>query len=356
MSEENKSFWATLPGIITAVAGILGSIAAILALISPPPSAIPAPQIEEFISIPAEIDSDQIATLKWKISATSDAEAAIDQGIGEVVLSGTKQVSPPKTTTYTLTVTNKEGKEDIQTATVYVSRQKDPVLQVDAVPTIVVDQMGRGNYNTISEAISEAAEGSRILIKKGVYDEGFKIDKPLEIVGDGSLGDVVIRAVGEDAILFKSIRGKVSNLMLRQNGDGSWYGVDIAQGSLELVDCDISSDSLSCVAIHGNAFARIIRNKIHDGNQSGIYVYENGEGVIEDNDIFDNAHAGIEIKDGGNPTLRKNRINNNGFNGIWIYDSAGGTFEDNDLKDNKIGAWDISDDSKSKIISSGNIE
>jgi len=37
--------------------------------------------------------------------------------------------------------------------------------------------------------------------------------------------------------------------------------------------CDIASDSLACIAVHGNAYPRIICNKIHDGKNSGVYVY-----------------------------------------------------------------------------------
>ena len=136
--------------------------------------------------------------------------------------------------------------------------------------TIIVDQMHRGDYTTINAAIAAAAPGSRILIRPGVYDEGLIIDKPLEIVGDGKIGEVVIRASGKDAILFKTVRGKISNLLIKQNGGGDWYGVDISQGCLELEGCDITSDSLACVAVHGNAYPRIFGNKIHDGKSAGI--------------------------------------------------------------------------------------
>ncbi len=37
-------------------------------------------------------------------------------------------------------------------------------------------------------------------------------------------------------------------------------------------------------------------------------VYENGQGVIEDNEIYGNTLSGVDIKEGGNPTLRRNKI------------------------------------------------
>jgi len=270
------------------------------------------------------------------------------------------------------------------------------------IPTVVVDQMHRGDYTTISQAIKKVDPGSRILVHPGVYDEGLILDKPLEIVGDGNLGDVVVRAEGKDAILFKAARGRVANLVLQQTGGGNFDGVDIMQGVLELEGCDITSSSRVGVAIHGKAIPKLRGNKIHDGKASGIFVYENGQGLIEDNDIFGNALANIEIKEAGNPiirrnkihdgkesgiyvwnngqgliedndifgnansgiankeadnpTVRGNRINKNGWRAVYVHDKGAGIIENNDLRDNENGAWLISDDSKDLVKPSGNKE
>ena len=73
-----------------------------------------------------------------------------------------------------------------------------------APPTRIVDPMGRADHITISEAIREANSGDRILVRPGLYQEGLVIDKPLEIIGDGDLEDIVVQAVGANAILFKT--------------------------------------------------------------------------------------------------------------------------------------------------------
>ena len=64
---------------------------------------------------------------------------------------------------------------------------------------------------------------------------------------------------------------------------------------------------------------RLRRNKIHDGKQAGVYVYDSGLGTVEDNDITGNALTGVEIKTGANPTLRRNRINRNKQAAVRIY-------------------------------------
>lgn len=269
-------------------------------------------------------------------------------------------------------------------------------------PTCIVDPLHRGDFATISEAISKSAPGTRILVRPGLYTEGLILDKPLEIIGDGEPGEVIVQASDRNVLLFQTTMGRVTNLTLRQAGGGGWFAVDIAQGRLELEDCDITGQELACVGIHNGADPRLRRNRIHDGKSGGIYVYENGLGTLEDNDIFGtadagvaitergnptlrhnrihdckedgvfvygdglgtledndifgNTYAGVEVKEGGNPTLRNNRINKNDYEGIWIYEGGRGTFEGNDLRGNKMGAWDIAADCEANVKRSNNQE
>ncbi len=210
--------------------------------------------------------------------------------------------------------------------------------------TFVVDQMHRGDFTSLREAVSKASPGARILVRPGLYQEGIVMDKPLEIIGDGPVDSIVMEASGSDVILFKTTMGRVANLTLRQRGGGKWYGVDIAQGRLDLEDCDIQSDSLSCVAIHNGAAPQILRNRIHDGSQAGIDVFENGRGLIEQNDIFGNAFAGINIKTGADPIVRNNRVHDGRQSGIFIYENGHGTIEQNDIFGNAYAGIQIKED------------
>jgi F-box protein 11 len=268
--------------------------------------------------------------------------------------------------------------------------------------TVLVDQQGKGDYATITEALKAVKAGGKIVVRPGLYKEGIVIDKPVEIIGDGDRNDIVIEATGKHTVVFQADSGRLANLTLRQAGGGDWYGIDITQGRLALEDCDISSQSRAGVAIHGsanptmrrnrihdgelagvsvfadgkgtledneifaNAFAGVAittggnptlrRNRIHDGKSDGVFVYKDGKGTLEDNEIFANALAGVAIMTGGNPTLRSNRITKNGWEGIRVYSKGGGTFEDNDLRGNTKGAWNITADSKALVQRKGNQE
>jgi parallel beta-helix repeat protein len=213
--------------------------------------------------------------------------------------------------------------------------------QKKEIPTVVVDPFHRGDYPTLNAAIKSAQPGTRILVRPGVYLEGITIDKPLEIIGDGPREEIEVKATGQNVILFQTSMGRVANLTLRQAGGGNWFGVDITQGCLMLEDCDISSQSLTCVAIHDGADPRLKRNCIHDGQQGGVLIYENGQGTLEDNEIFSNVPAGVVIATNSNPTLRRNRIHSGQQVGIAVCENGRGILEDNEIFSNALSGVEI---------------
>ena len=242
-----------------------------------------------------------------------------------------RQAAPSKSRTQIAAIEASSFAElsQIQAAKILLP-QRDRAARTEP-PMFIVDSMHRGDFASISDAISAADPGHRILVRPGLYEEGLLIDKPLEIIGDGDAEDIVVRAVGANVILFKAPMGRVANLTLRQGGGGKWYGVDIVQGRLDLENCDISSESLECVAIHGGADPRLRRNRIHDGKKGGVLIYDNGRGTLEDNDIFANASAGVWILIGADPILRRNRIHDGKAGGVFVLSNGHGTLEDNDI-------------------------
>lgn len=68
----------------------------------------------------------------------------------------------------------------------------------------------------------------------------------------------------------------------------------------------------------------IRRNKIWGGQNGGILVYNSGLGMIERNEIFDNAMAGVWIKTDSNPLLRGNKIHDGRDGGVCIFSGGKG--------------------------------
>ena len=85
----------------------------------------------------------------------------------------------------------------------------------------------------------------------------------------------------------------------------------------------------------------IRRNKIFGGKNGGVLIYNSGEGVLEDNDIYGNALAGVWIKTDSNPTLRRNKIYNGKEGGVCIFNSGRGLLEDNDIFNNSLSGEEV---------------
>lgn len=100
--ESRKSFWTTPKGFIlqiTATLIILGAALITLNLYTSP-----FPVIEYFDAKPVAISPGEATILSWSVVGATTVK--IDQGVGIVALKGATKVSPPETTTYTLTAVN----------------------------------------------------------------------------------------------------------------------------------------------------------------------------------------------------------------------------------------------------------
>ena len=67
-----------------------------------------------------------------------------------------------------------------------------------------------------------------------------------------------------------------------------------------------------------------MRNRIWGGQNGGVLVYNNGLGILEQNQIFDNAMAGVWIKTDSNPVLRRNKIFDGRDGGVCIFNKGRG--------------------------------
>jgi parallel beta-helix repeat protein len=205
-------------------------------------------------------------------------------------------------------------------------------------PTHVVDAYQRGDFGTVTEAIEAAKPGDRILVRPGLYEEPLVVNKPLEIIGDGPIEDIVIRARDADVLTFQASIGRVANLTFRVAKGKGAHGLVIFQGRLDLEGCDISSQGGSSVYISNDADPRLRRNKIHDGRDHGVLVYDSGLGTFEDNEVIGNGAAGVAIQGGGNPVLRRNQIHEGKQGaGVLVSDGGLGTLEDNEISGNSVG-------------------
>jgi hypothetical protein len=242
---------------------------------------------------------------------------------------------------------------------------------------VVVSPSGSGHFTTLGEAVARAPAGARIVVRPGVYDEALVLTRPVEIVAAGRPGEVVLRSSRASCVRMEADSATLRDLtIVRVRGAGApSFAVDVARGELVLEGCDVSSESLACIAIHGagtrpqirrcvvrdgadagifafdgatglveacdvrgnanvgvaiakGASPRLVRCRIFDGKNAGVVSWDDGLGRLEDCEVFDNADAGIGASGGGGPHVERCRVYSNGNAGLYVHDGGLGEFSE----------------------------
>jgi hypothetical protein len=207
----------------------------------------------------------------------------------------------------------------------------------------VVAADGSGQFQTIGDAIKAARPKTRLLVSPGIYRESLIIKMPLEIIGQGTASEIVIESGDASPLVIHSTYALVKGLTLRCNAGSSGTGsptVDASLGKLRFEDCNITSDSLSCLAIHGQ-LCKVLALRCHlsASRQSGVLIFDDGEGRLEECQVFENSLEGVHVQR-GKVVLRDCRIYKNGCEAVRV-DFGHADVENCDLSGNARGAWKI---------------
>jgi hypothetical protein len=212
---------------------------------------------------------------------------------------------------------------------------KMPSVQKASPKALVVAADGSGDFVSINEAIRAASDGAKISVRSGLYEESVVIDKQIEIVGDGAISKTILRSFDSNCISMQSPKAAVRNLTVQgaaASAGKKAFAIDIAAGELFLGNCDITSDSLACIAVRGRETNPIIRDcRIRDGADGGIYFFDSAAGSIEECEIYQNRSANVVIAQNANPTFKKCRVFAGENAGFWIYENGLGTIDDSEI-------------------------
>jgi hypothetical protein len=260
---------------------------------------------------------------------------------------------------------------------------------------LIVAAAGDGTHRTLSEALAAAPDNARIFVRPGIYRESVRLEKAVEIRGDGAREHIIIESAHGNCLRLEAGdaggAALVSGLTLVGVAHGAgkkYFAVCVSRGALTLEDCIVASDSLACVAAQGESATldlrgcRIVRGAsdgvlFSDGaggtlqdceiagharhglhikksaaplarrctlsanGGSGLHVAQDGRGTLQDCEIATNAKAGAYIAPGGAPTLRGCTIWDNKQQAVSAERGSAGTVENCDLRRNKFGAWDV---------------
>lgn len=204
--------------------------------------------------------------------------------------------------------------------------------------TVVVDAMGGGDFTNINDAISSGT-AERISVRPGLYKGPIVLERPLELVGEGLPGEIVLQSRDVPALTFRANIGRVHNIACRQLGKASPACIAIDQGRLELEGCDVSGEGQCAILIRGASDPFLRWNIVHDTEGAGIVITDSARGIMESNKITNTRQAGIEMLNGASPVVRKNKVYDGLSAGIFVHDGGLGSIEANEVFGNSSGIY-----------------
>lgn len=139
-------------GVTVATIVVISAAIIIPQIFFPGPPNIQPPNIQYFNAEPQRISVGGSSILSW---GTSNAGVVEIAGIGGVLSSGERGVSPVVTTTYTLIAENEEGNRVEREVTVEVIKIEPPSIHYFAAEPSVIE---KGGYSTLSWSTSNAEE------------------------------------------------------------------------------------------------------------------------------------------------------------------------------------------------------
>ncbi|HEX8197431.1 MAG TPA: pectinesterase family protein [Pyrinomonadaceae bacterium] len=248
-----------------------------------------------------------------------------------------------------LKTTETQNAEKAQTSIVPAAVQNPSVVQNQTAQrkqtsngAFVVSADNSGDFVSIGEAIKAAPDGAQILVRPGLYEENLTINKQIEIIGDGgAVKDIVVRSPNSSCLSMQAEKAAVRNLTLQCAAGKSGeqvFGIDIQSGELLLENCDVTSDSLACIAVRGADTNPLIQNcRIADGADGGIYFFDSAGGTVEECEILQNRNASVVIAQNANPHFKKCRVSAGGNAGFWVYENGLGTIDNSDIFGHRAG-------------------
>jgi len=250
--------------------------------------------------------------------------------------------------------------------------------------SVIVAPAGDGSFRTISDAIVAAAPGTRIFVRPGVYREVLKIERPVEIIGEGPASGIILEGTGGTVIQARADTFSLHGTTIHGSpGDGAGSVlVEILRGTTLLEDCVLATGDTGLsvtgsrtrailrrltlhtfrsggVRISGRASALLdgcrisssrsgitvgegaeagIRGCHIEGGHYGIEFGSRAEGSLQGSEITRYAYAGILVREGADPAVRKCAIHHGNF-GIEVSDRGKGVFEDCDIAGNARGLF-----------------
>jgi hypothetical protein len=103
----------------------------------------------------------------------------------------------------------------------------------NAEAVVIVDQAGGGDYLTIQEGVDNAIPGETVYVWDGSYNENITIDKPVILIGNGSVTTIIdASGLGNNAVNITTEGVEIQGFNITNNA--TYYGISAIAGGFDI--------------------------------------------------------------------------------------------------------------------------
>ena len=200
--------------------------------------------------------------------------------------------------------------------------------------------VGGKRYRTLRAAVRDAPDGAEIFVQPGVHRDPLVLDRPLALVGVGTLGTVVIESKRMPALTLASDGIMLSRLVVRRAGEATRENrcaLDVDSGRALVEDCEIVGGPTDGIWIRVGADPTFRRCAVRECGGGGVWIGRGAAARFEDCTFHESHDAGVEVL--GNARFVGCTIANGASHGV-LADEGGTVLERCTIRDNAgIGVW-----------------
>ncbi|MCB2156127.1 right-handed parallel beta-helix repeat-containing protein [bacterium] len=200
---------------------------------------------------------------------------------------------------------------------------------MDPLRTVVVAEMGEGQYRQLADAVRAVMDGTRIIVRPGNYQGPVEIGRNIEIVGEGPEHRIILTSTAEATLECTAHYAAVYGITIRQVGRAEGmpgFACHVKSGKSTFENCDFSSDTLSAVVVEGPTNPSFLECSIHDSPEAGFYFWREAGGIVERCRVTGMGKAAIGVTGGARPVVRETQLANS-CRGLNITKQGRGSFE-----------------------------
>lgn len=183
------------------------------------------------------------------------------------------------------------------------------------------------NFEKIQDAINNATEGSRVLVKSGIYYENIVVNKSVSLIGESRSSTIIDANMCSHVVTILANNVLISGFTLRNGGmsDRSYYGINVYNVDNSYIINNTIIGNFVGIKL-GNklrgAFGHMIRDNNITKNRYGIFLDHSDGNIIYGNIVSENKWNGIELAWCERNVICANTISANKAYGLEIYVST----------------------------------